>query len=273
MAPTYRTLVNLMSNTQIRIIPLGLCWFDIKNIKKLFVLERRPTSSSESIYNTNFDLIMLAPVSAQLNIVLCTNNKFHRLGFMGYNDILLYKGELYALRIIRGTCFGIHVFDQEQIYRIYLIRGIAPNSNKDEVYLVESGGDLFLVRRQPNDLLQTAGFDVFKLTTDEYECWYLNAVKLQSLGNHQALFWGRQGCFSVPVEESSPFEEDHIYFIHVLEENRLTEYGVYSLKDGSIKQVPNLNVPGPPSASAESFWFFPTVKDTTVYPKRKLKVD
>ncbi|KAL6215066.1 hypothetical protein ACLB2K_014497 [Fragaria x ananassa] len=68
-------LVNLMSNAQIRIIPLGpRCWFDIRNIKKLFVLEPRPTSSSESIYDTNFDLIMLAPASAQLNIVLCTSN-------------------------------------------------------------------------------------------------------------------------------------------------------------------------------------------------------
>ncbi|KAL6222749.1 hypothetical protein ACLB2K_006140 [Fragaria x ananassa] len=91
---------------------------------------------------------------------------------------------------------------------LYAVRGIAMKGI-DKAYLVESRGELLIVREHYKNFDLTAEFEVFKLVMAN---GFADAVKLESLGD-QALFCGSDGCISLAVGEFSLFEENHIYFI------------------------------------------------------------
>ncbi|KAM5571697.1 F-box protein [Rosa sericea] len=245
-------LVNPILNAQIMLPILPKIHFDLGDMKKLLVV----TIGDNSVLPPG---VFIHTQSDSLIVCTCDNGPWRDALHEVFNDVLFYNGKIYTLEIqnYKTIVTAYSLNEQLQPLRIssrYVGQDIETET-RVEACLVESRGDLLLVKKQSSQRQHTTGFQVFKLLLVE-EDGSLGCVKLQSLGD-QALFWDRDGCISLPaVGKISLFEENHIYFINVL-----YEIGVYSLKDERIKLFDN---PQRKFFRQESTWFVPTTKDTIV---------
>ncbi|XP_050365652.1 F-box protein At2g26160-like [Argentina anserina] len=225
-------LVNPILNAEIKLPPISSDR-NVGDIKKLVVVVE--TTGDISVVTS----VILLATNFIISIKLDRNRwEYHYI--CNSEDIVYYKGKIYALEIHPYTVLTVISWDEQMKLlpmQFQVVQGIfhpsSSEKNRAKAYLVESGEDLLIVTRQ----VQTGGFDVFKLV--EGKCC-VDAVKQQSLGD-QALFSGRGGCISLSVGEFSQFEGNHIYFIDTPKEKE-EEHGVYSLKDGCTKSIFNLNL-------------------------------
>ncbi|XP_062028545.1 uncharacterized protein LOC133744457 [Rosa rugosa] len=244
-------LVNPILNAQIMLPILPKRHDDLGDMKKLLVA----TFGDNSVLPAG---VFIHTQWDSLIVCTCDNGPWRDALHEVFNDVLFYNGKIYTLEIQKSktivTAYSLNEQLQPLLSRRYVGQDIETET-RVEACLVESRGDLLLVKRQFSQQGHTTGFQVFKLLLVE-EDGSARCVKLQSLGD-QALFWGRDGCISLPAAgRFSLFEENHIYFMNIL-----YKIGVYSLKYERIKRFHN-----PPQKffRQESTWFVPTTKDTIV---------
>ncbi|KAL6182596.1 hypothetical protein ACLB2K_044015 [Fragaria x ananassa] len=248
-------LVNPISNAKILLPPIE--YTQIQDMKKLVVVTLGDSVVPARVYiRTRMNYLYL---DACIRYNRTWINHPMAIGYS--DDVLVYDGKLYNLTVRRSKTSSTIVINVrslndaggEHTYNVVEHKGF---SGFLEAYLVQSCGDLLLVKR-----FHQRKFEVFKLVLVDEES-LARCVELESLEQGQALFWGRDGCVSVPVGKFSSFEENHIYF-SVKRLDQSYEIGAYSLKDNSIGKSfkEKHNVPQQ-SLQQESAWFFPKIKDT-----------
>lgn len=175
---------------------------------------------------------------------------------INYDDIIFYKGKLYATYIDHDnqacfSVFSVYDYDRfsvslvpESAFCIGFARFSLSTYLDTSIYLVESCGDLLMVTSRHRQI----GFDVFKLEVNGSQGQYIKIKDLQD----QVLFLGYGYSLSLASQNSPPgLKGNHIYcsgsYFHDCKV-------VFSLKDGSIKSLP------PRMANLEDpIWFTPTL--------------
>ncbi|XP_030461311.1 putative F-box protein At1g65770 [Syzygium oleosum] len=153
-----------------------------------------------------------------------------------YDDVIAYKGQFYAV-----DRFGI-VWWIDPSFEIvqYSLPVCSDGNGGDRNYLVESGGDLYVVDRYLDEsqfsgiragaVRKAADFKVYRLNQD-WGKW----DEIRSLGD-VALFLGNHSCFSVSVKGFGGCKGNCIYFT-VFDETPGGKVKVFDMEDRSIKRA------------------------------------
>ncbi|KAF8011399.1 hypothetical protein BT93_J1878 [Corymbia citriodora subsp. variegata] len=150
-----------------------------------------------------------------------------------YDDLIAYKGQFYVV-----DRFGIVSWIDPSFKIVQFSPPVCGDSNGgDRKYLVESGGDLYVVDRYFDEesrssgipagaVRKAAGFKVHRLN-QEWGKW----DEVRNLGD-VALFLGKHSCFSVSVKGFGGCKGNCIYFT-----NREGKVKVFNMEDRSIKRA------------------------------------
>ncbi|KAJ3688722.1 hypothetical protein LUZ61_017886 [Rhynchospora tenuis] len=180
------------------------------------------------------------------------NNKTESL-----KDIIFYqqmifgidKGEQIVAFKVEETLEGLpHVTDIFEYSTVHNVDIDDPMLQRPGFYLAEHCGKLLMVLRygetderfRSEIDLKTTYFRVFEL--DDTKSPYM-WVHVESLGKF-AMFLGSGGVQFFPTSDLEYIEDDCIYFaIHFDRRSslRFTDRGVYSMRDGSIKELDNID--------------------------------
>ncbi|TXG67539.1 hypothetical protein EZV62_008814 [Acer yangbiense] len=120
------------------------------------------------------------------------------------NDVVFYKGELYAVNAF-GHLVHLHC-NIPVAQKVLPVCSIEFLQRGHHCYLVELDGNLLLVVRYTKELL-TSGFEVYELDWVE-KVW----IKVKNIGNN-AIFLGTGSSLSLPVDHFRNVKANCIYFI------------------------------------------------------------
>ncbi|KAJ1388677.1 hypothetical protein SESBI_38944 [Sesbania bispinosa] len=162
-----------------------------------------------------------------------------------YGNLAFHNDKLYAINRdgykinifqLRDEPPKLHLFET-----IYASIPIVSPSNAFKLYLVESNGNLLLVKRYYHHLTwhTTIGFDILKV--QEKNCSSPDQlVNVDSLEG-QTLFICEYNCESVPGKHCQGLEQDHIYFIDHYNDALKSKLGVFMVNMGRLFRKPLIN--------------------------------
>ncbi|XP_062165311.1 putative F-box protein At1g65770 isoform X1 [Alnus glutinosa] len=190
-------------------------------VKKVLVFPNSSwTNADECSFFVLFD-------SGKLGFAKCGDEKLTDINGSCYNDIIVYKGQFYAINSL-GTVWRFEYSSLKLVRFSHPLVGVGRQK-----YLVESCGALYVVdglyrkdkRLRDNRYPKIVGFEVFKLD-EEWGEWDL----VRSLGD-QAFVLGTDCSFSVSAPDVFGCKGDRIHFIDAYVSR------VFNLKDQSINDI------------------------------------
>ncbi|KAF6165519.1 hypothetical protein GIB67_015842 [Kingdonia uniflora] len=150
------------------------------------------------------------------------------------HDVLYYKNKFYSIDCIGLVCVYDNIGKKHFVCQTHAIVPLNIKIVSRKYYLVESLGELLLVRRSVRaGPCLTCGFEVFK-----HDPTTSNWVKVESLSN-KMLFLGDNSSFAISTLDFPAYKPNCIFFTSNTYYHDLWRWpshmGVFDLADGSFK--------------------------------------